>query len=164
MALRTAITAMVLVGGVLALSACGHDQVSPGLSLGPSFGLYYNDQGPTVSLAYGQANSDDVALMLSCAKRSGRIDVSDVVRDSRGGRLILASGGRKTELNARLQTNESDAPRLIMAHTDMGSGALQGFRRSGRINVAYGSVHYSLKAASAERAGVEQFFSACAKT
>ena len=164
MALRTAIRAMALTAGVLALSACGHDQVSPKLSLGPAFGLYYNDQGPTVSLAYGQANSDDVALMLSCAKRSGKVDVSDVVRDSRGGRLILASDGHKTELDARLQASESDAPRLLMAHTDMRSVALQGFRRSGRINVAYGTVHYGLKASAGERAGVEQFFSACAKT
>ncbi len=86
MALRTAITATALLAGVLGLSACGHDQVSPELSLGPAFGLFYNDQGASVSLAYGQANSDDVALMLSCAKRSGKVDVSDVVRDSRGPR------------------------------------------------------------------------------
>ena len=164
MALRTAITATALLAGVLGLSACGHDQVSPELSLGPAFGLFYNDQGASVSLAYGQANSDDVALMLSCAKRSGKVDVSDVVRDSRGGRLILASDGRKTELDARLQTSESDAPRLIVAQTDMGAQALQGFRRSGRINVAYGAVHYGLKASQGERAGVEQFFSACSRT
>ena len=79
---------------------------------------------------------------------------------------LRLQGAERThdELDARLQTSESDAPQLLVAHTDMGAQALQGFRRSGRINVAYGAVHYGLKASPGERAGVEQFFSACSRT
>ncbi len=158
---RAVRTATVLAASGLLLIACGHDHTSA--SLGSGFGLYYNDQGPTVSLAYGQANSDDVALMLQCAKHSGKVDVSDAVRGAGGPTLRLASSGRTSQLAARLQTGESDAPLMLLAHTDLADGALQGFRRSGRINVAYGSVRYGLQAADGERAGVAQFFSACAK-
>ena len=91
---RAVRTATVLAASGLLLIACGHDHTSA--SLGSGFGLYYNDQGPTVSLAYGQANSDDVALMLQCAKHSGKVDVSDAVRGAGGPTLRLASSGPKT--------------------------------------------------------------------
>ena len=166
MAFRVVLTAAVLAAGALALGACGQDQVrsSMPVGLGPSFGLFFNDQGPTVSLAYGEANSDDVALMLQCAKGSGKVDVSDVVRGAGAPHLTLASAGLTTELVTRLDTGESDAPRLLVARTDVGSGALQGFRHSGRIDVAYGAVRYGLKASDAERPAVARFFSACQKS
>ena len=164
MALRGFWTATALAGSALVLIACGHDHVTTAAAgLGPSFGLFYNDQGSTVSLAYGQANSDDVALMLQCAKHSGKVDVTDTVRGPGGKTLVLASAGRTSQLAAKLQASESDAPLLLLAHADLADGALQGFRRSGRINVAYGSVRYGLQASGGERAGLAQFFSACAR-
>ena len=164
MALRGVWTATVLMGSALVLIACGHDHVTTASTgLGPSFGLFYNDQGPTVSLAYGQANSDDVALMLQCAKHSGKVDVTDTVRGPGGPTLVLASSGSTSKLAAKMQASESDAPLLLLAHANLADGALQGFRRSGRIDIAYGSVRYGLQAADGERAGVAQFFSACAR-
>ncbi len=99
--------------------------------------------------------------MLQCKKGSGQVDVSDVARGGSAPRLILASSGRRTELQTHLQSGESDAPRLLVARAGVSADALKGFRHSGRIEVSYGAVRYGLKASRDERAGVERFFSAC---
>jgi len=168
MALRTALAAALVIAGA-ALSACGHEQGQTRASLSPGFGLFYNDQGATAVLAYGQANSDDVALMLQCRKGSGRVQVSDVARHpmAKGApapRLVLTSNGRRTELPARVETGQSDGPPILTADTALDGDALKAFRRSGRISVSFGDVRYGLTARTQERAGVERFFVACTRT
>ncbi len=160
MALRKALTAtMVLVGA--ALSACGHDQTQARLE--PGFGLHFNDLGDAVTLAYGLANSDDVALMLQCVKGSGMVEVSDTARAGPVPRVELASDGERTVIPVSMQSGESDAPAILTGQVSLDADALRGFRRSGRIRVAFGKVRYGLQASAVEREGVERFFTACGK-
>ncbi len=154
----------LLVGAALAgaaLCACNHDQAR--LTLGPGYGLFYNDQGPTVALAYGLPNSDDVALMLQCAKGSGMVQVSDVARGKPAGAILLASAGRTTSVAVKPEAGESSGPGVLQGSTPLGAPALGGFRRSGVIEVAYAGVRYTITAAPAERPGVERFFGVCRK-
>ena len=161
MALRKGLTVMLLAAGAV-LSGCGHDRPSAGL--GSAYGLYFNDQGGSASLAYGLANSDDVALMLQCEKGRGAVDVSDIVRAQPAPRLVLTSDGRTTQVAVKVAPGESDGPRILSGKAPLDAPALAAFRRSGRIEVANGNVRYGLKASDAERAGVERFFKACART
>lgn len=160
MALRNlAISGVVFVGGLGALAACGYDGQKAALNGTPGYGLYYNDSGQTASLAYGQPNSDNVALMLECAKGSGRVQVSDAARTGPVPQIVLASSGVKSTLAARMETAEG--PPVLVADARVASPALAAFRRTGRIDVAYGDVRYGLSADRAERGRVARFFAAC---
>ena len=157
MSLRAGLLALALGGA--ALAACGHDQT---LQARPSgYGLYFNDRESSVSLAYGVGESDVVALMLECAKGSGAVEVSDLVRDKPADALTLSSSGRSVALSAVTERSESSEPLVIKAKLAARARVLQAFRRSGQISIAYGGVRYGLEATAAERAGVERFFTAC---
>lgn len=163
MALRNlVISGLVFVTGVGVLAACGYDDQRAALKAAPGYGLYYNDAGPTASLAYGQANSDNVALMLECAKGSGRVQVSDVARSGPAPRFELLSDGDRTQLPTRIEASEG--PAVLVADAAISVPALDGFRRTGRIDVAYGDVRYGVSADRNEQGRVKQFFAVCQRT
>ena len=147
-----------------ALAACSHQQSLAQVSERPDgFGLFYNDQGQRASLAYGQANSDNVGLMLQCQKGAGLIQVSDTVRAELGQSLVLTSGRQTSELLSRVENGEAGAPQMVMADTTTQAQALKAFRKTGRISVQYGKIGYDVAASREERADVELFFSVCGK-
>ena len=159
--LRKLILAAMLTGAAAAvLGGCTDDRKAPPTaSIAPSFGFYYLDEGPSAKLAYGEANSDNVGLMLECAKGSRMVDVSDVVRSSPAPTLTLTSAGLRTELKAEVQSGEG-AP-IVTARAPAADPALAAFRRSGRIEVSYAGLRYAVAARPDERANVERFFGAC---
>ena len=151
---------MALAAGGVLMTGCTYgDKPQPTASIAPTFGFYYLDEGPSAKLAYGEANSDNVGLMLQCAKGSRMIDVSDVVRSSAAPTLTLASSGQRTELKAEVKAGEGMP--VVMARSPSGAPALIGFRRSGRIEVSYAGLRYGIIAKPQERASVERFFAAC---
>ncbi len=113
------------------------------------------------ALAYGRANRDDVALMLQCPKGSGAIAVTVAVRAAPAPRLVLTSGGKSSSLPVKLQTGVSDGPRLLSAQATPADPALKGFRKSGKISVAFGDIRYGVEARAHERPNVERFFVEC---
>lgn len=164
---RMAIRSSVLAGlglAALAIAGCSHDDQRAAMLLteAPQFGLFFNDQGESASLAYGEANSDNVSLMLQCDKGSGKVQVSDIARSEKAPALMLASGGDKNDLGARLEPSEV-GPSLLVADTTPDAPALKGFRKTGRITVGQGSDSYRITAAGRERAEVDLFFTACAQ-
>jgi hypothetical protein len=162
MALRSILgSAVVVIAGLGALAACSYDDQHARPQAASHYGLFYNDAGQTASLAYGQANSDNVALMLECAKGSGRVQVSDAARTGPVPQIVLASAGARSPLAARMEAAEG--PPVLVAGADVATPALDGFRRTGRIQVAYGDVRYAVSADGAERAGVARFFAACGR-
>ena len=125
----------------------------------PGYGLFYMDEGVSAKLAYGQANSDNVGLMLQCQKGSRQIDVTDALRATPSDTLTLASNGSQTTLKTETQSFEGSS--FLVAHTNSEAAPLKAFRRSGQMNVAYAGTRYALAASPSERAGVESFFAAC---
>ena len=144
----------------LALAGCGHDDKRAAMRLteAPAYGLYFNDNGESASLAYGEANSDNVSLMLECAKGSGRVQVSDAMR-AEAPVLVLASGRRTTELGARVET--ADGPAVLVAEAPLAADALQGFHKTGKLTVSQGEARYGVAASDPERQEVGLFFTAC---
>ena len=169
MALRK-IALATLAASAAVLLGCSHDRPeiaqldeapladSPAAAAAPDFGLHYNDQGESVSLAYGQANSDNVSLMLACDKGSGRVQVSDLVRGDRAA-LVLASGGAKTALPVHIEA--ADGPPVLVADASAGADALKAFRKTGAMTVGDGDTAYGVKASAPERTEVDLFFTAC---
>jgi hypothetical protein len=146
-----------------AVTACtqgsGGPTPAPAAVMPATFGLYFTDEGQRAKLAYGEPNSDNVGLMLECAKGSRQVKLSDVVRSSPAPSLILVSEGRKSELKAAVEPGPGQS--IFTANAPATAPALAGFRRSGKIEVAYAGLRYGIAAKANERVGIERFFAAC---
>ena len=156
--MRKLLSAIAALGACASLCGCFTD-TQPRLAEG--FGLYFQDEGSDVKLAYGLANSDDIALMLECAKGTGEIQVTDVARDSARPILVLASNDGVSVLPAGLQPNPEGPAPLLAALTSVDSPALLAFRHTGRISVRNGDFRYAITATGTERVEVGRFFAAC---
>ena len=148
--------------GALGLAACMHSERP--LAIAPqaapsAYRLFYMDEGSSAKLAYGAPNSDDVSLMMQCAKGSHMIDISDVARDGTPPTLLLASSGKSARLT--VQPSSGDGETLVVARAQTDAQPLRAFRRSGRIEVVYSGTRYVIAAGAPERVGVEHFFSDC---
>ena len=159
--MRKLFTAIIAAGACAALGGCFTDSGPSTPALAGGFGLHFQDEGPDVKLAYGIADSDDVALMLECAKGSGEVQVTDVARDSARPMLVLASNDGVSALAASLQLNPEGPAPLLSAETSVDSPALASFRHSGVIAVRNGDFRYGIRATDGERAEVGRFFAAC---
>lgn len=159
--LRKTILSATVVCAALAAGACSPDtrQAGYATTLPASFGLFYLDEGPSAKLAYGEANSDNVGLMLQCDKGSRMVEVTDAVRSSTAPTLTLASAGKSADLKAEVQSGEGSS--VVTARAPSGSPVLAGFRQSGKIEVSYAGLRYGVAAKPQERASVERFFNAC---
>lgn len=122
-------------------------------------GLFFMDEGGSAKLAYGLANSDDVDLMLECAKGTGRVQLTQAAGEVRSPRLTLISSGRRADLNVTAETGEGAT--LLVANTSSDAAPLQSFRRSGQLLVSYADRRVGVNARADERVGVERFFAAC---
>lgn len=153
---------LIFIGAAGALiAACSHDDAPARFDTGSGlhYGLFFLDEGNSAKLAYGEANSDNVGMMLECAKGSRQVDVTDVVRSAPSPTLTLIAGGARADLKASVDPGEG-AP-LMTATTRSDSAVLKGFRKSGAMEVAYAGLKYRMVASPKERDGVERFFSAC---
>ena len=158
--MRKLLILLTAAGACAGLGGCFTDMDSaPKLAGG--FGLYFQDEGPDVKLAYGVADSDDVALMLQCSKGTGEVQITDVARDSARPMLLLISNDGVSVLAAGLQANPEGAAPLLAAQTSVDSPALAAFRHSGRISVRNGDFRYAITATQSERGEVGRFFAAC---
>jgi hypothetical protein len=146
-----------------AVTACtqgsGGPTSAPAAVMPPTFGLYFTDEGRSAKLAYGEPNSDNVGLMMECAKGSRQVKLTDVVRSTSAPSLILVSEGRRSELKAAVEPGAGHS--IYTANAPAAAPALAGFRRSGKIEVGYAGLRYGIAAKPNERPGVERFFAAC---
>ena len=136
MSLRSTMTVLALGGCALAMVGCS----GSGTSLFPKFGLYFNQDAQAANLAYGEANSDDVGVMMQCER-----------------------GSQHQVLPAKLSMDETGAS-LAEATLPLNAPVLQDFRRNGKIAVSLGGARYGVRARQTEKAAVSSFFSACEKS
>jgi len=162
MSLRNVTISAVVVGCAFvtgALAGCQHQAAEVAAAGG--YGLHLIDDGASSKLAYGQANSDDVGLMLECAKGSGRIEVSDVQRGD-DTTIRLMSGGAATELSASEQS--FGGLKLLIAETRPSEDAFAAFEKTGDLKVQAGGLTYVIDADRRGREAVSQFLTACKST
>ena len=158
--LRKIAFATLLTGSAL-LVGCTHEDAGSALqtTMPAEFGFHYLDEGPSAKLAYGQANSDNVGLMLQCSKGSKIVEVSDMVRTQSAPTMLLTSAGQQSSVAMKVEPGPGAA--VATGRTPAGTPALVGFRKSGRIEVSYAGAKYGMAAKPQERANVERFFAAC---
>lgn len=156
MALRLTMTVMALTASSLILAGCDGSSV-----FAPAhFGFYFNQDGQDANLAYGEAESDNVGLMLQCSKGSRQVQLTDVASAKADAQLVLVSGAQRLAVAAKQSTDQTGAP-LAQAALPIDAPVLQGFRDSGVMAVNLGRSHYGLRAKHEEKTAVMRFFSAC---
>ena len=152
------LAAATVVAGVALLAACQQDGMSAGLSASPGYSLHLVDEGDYAKLAYGQANSDNVGLMLECAKGSRSVEITDVARGN-DGRLRLKSGEASSEFGGAIVPGPG--ANIVTATGKPDAPALRAFRDTGRIEVEHGGRRYGVTATPAEQVDVKRFFAMC---
>lgn len=144
-----------------AFAGCSYNRDHAAFSLAApqQTGFFLSEDGGAAKLAYGVANSDDVGLMLECAKGSKTVQVSDQVRSNPASLLVLASNGGRSELRAKVEPGEFAS--IVSASAPMQTPALVGFRTSGKIEIGYAGLRYGLTARPGEKPAIDRFFAAC---
>lgn len=150
------LAAATVVASVALLAACQQDGMNAGLSGG--YSLHLVDEGDYAKLAYGEANSDNVGLMLECAKGSRTVEISDVARGN-DGRLRLQSGEARSEFGGAIVAGPGS--NIVTATGAPDAPALRAFRDTGRIEVENGGRRYGVTATPAEQVDVKRFFAMC---
>ena len=152
------LAAATIVAGVALLAACQQDGMSAALTPNQGYSLHLVDEGDHAKLAYGQANSDDVGLMLECAKGSRSVEISDVARGNNG-RLRLQSGEARSDFGGAIVPGPG--ANIVTATGKPDTPALRAFRDTGRIEVEHGGRRYGVTATPAEQVDVKRFFAMC---
>ena len=149
----------VAAAGSAVLAACTHELAT--VSLNPQYRLGYDDKGETVALSYGLPNSDDLSLMLECAKGSGQIELSDTGHDKSATAIVLTAAGQKTRVPVRYDPEGQDGGNVVTGRLGLTAPAMQGFRKSGALEVADGRGRYVITTDARSKAAIERFFRTC---
>ncbi len=140
------------------LTACTHGGYGA-VDLGWS--LHYAD-GEGAKLAYGQPDSDNVLLMMTCQPKSGRVLVSLTAPDGVGVEAIeIASKGHSSRLPGASAPAMTEGASLIEAIAPADDPALRSFARTGDLAVVENGRLARMPVRQAERATVAGFFAEC---
>lgn len=156
---RFAIAAAGLAAGAVALAAYSavaetRDRGNDAVPAKAGYELHFIDTGDTAKLAYGQPQSEIMALMLECAKGSGEVEISDVAQGA--GEISLKSGNATATFDGAVTL--APISTIIVADTTADVPVMKAFRRTAKVEVANGKLRYAVTGA---RPTVEQFFAAC---
>lgn len=110
-------------------------------------------------MAYGQANSDNVGLMLQCPKGTGAVEITEATGAPKSPLLTLVSSGQKATLDSRIEEGEGSP--VLVARVRADAPPLVAFRRSGALDVARSDGRYPLRDSGNDRQRIERFFTMC---
>jgi hypothetical protein len=174
------VIAFALAAG--ALAGCAHNArppaakllrpatVSPSAALAapvPASGLnwFLADEDGSAKLAYGAASSDDVRLMMTCAKGSGKVSVSRTVTPKDAGTppiLALASGSARGRwLAAATPAADQDGHTQLTVAMTTTEPTLEAFQRNGWIEAVNADGKSEGMAPQPGDTAVRRFFNYC---
>lgn len=125
----------------------------------PAMGWHLIQEGAQAKLAYGVAQSDHIALMMSCEAGADAVEVFAVVPGTAPD-MALASGGRMTELAAAPSIDPLSGALAIATQVAADSAALERFKSTGELALVADDPR-RLDARGAERQAVDAFFRHC---
>ena len=130
----------------------------------PEFVWYFltREESPQAALLFAPNASDDIAIALSCNRRSDRVEIETYNPDTDGTRLYLASDNVARTVEARrLPEDEFYGDSVVSeAELPVSHPVIDAFRKSGSL--AKGSPPVQLRIATPdELRKIEQFFAIC---
>ena len=138
---------------------------APTPQLSAKTGFFFNDDGETAGLAHGEANTDNVDLMLQCDKGARRVEITDAAHPGarKGEALTLISDGARSDLPTRVEVDEERGAPLASGGATTDTPALIAFRKTGRMTVKLGAREQAYAATPGELISVARFFAVCEK-
>ena len=123
----------------LSLAACAHPMAP--VATGPEMAWSLSHaEGEGAKLAYGQPQTDNVVLMLTCAPRSGAVQVSMTAPAGLGAEALrLSSGGRSARLAGQSAPSGLGDGLLVEGEARADDPVLARFAQSGELAVALGA-------------------------
>ncbi len=121
---------------------------------------FYHLDGGEARLAYGTQNSDDLRLGLSCARNTGRLELSThTAREAR--QIQLESGPETGRFTARSEPSQLDDGVLLTAEAATASPVFQRFRSLGWLAMWQDGAREVYAPHPASVGHIERFFAFC---
>ena len=151
---KFAIPAVAALGLIAVAAQSRATDAAPEAGVTPiPMGWHLSHEGAMAKLAYGVANSDQLALMLTCEPGQAQAIVYGDVQPA-SPRLVKAS--MKAEAIDPLGGGLADEARI-----PLGAPVLQKLAHSGKLTVEGDAGHFELTARGDERRLVREFFAYC---
>ena len=140
------------------LAACAHPatDTAPGMAWS-----LVNSADEGAKLAYGQPQSDNVLLMLSCAPGGGQITVSLSAGDAAPAVIDLAAGDRTARYEGETSPSFGEGGSLIEAQASAADPTLMRFANGESLTVLENGRRSVLPVRADERDQVRSFFKSC---
>ncbi|WP_421932583.1 hypothetical protein [Phenylobacterium sp.] len=151
--------AIIGLGISCLLASCAH-QGQSGLP-GMAWSLNHAE-GEGAKLAYGQPQSDNVLIMMTCQPRSGRVLVSMTAPvDAPSDAIEITSRDHNSRLAADATPGMGEGASYVEARAAVTDPALASFAATGDLAVVAGGRKAAMPVRGPERAAVNDFFAAC---
>lgn len=151
--------AIIGLGISCLLASCAH-QGQNGLP-GMAWSLNHAE-GEGAKLAYGQPQSDNVLIMMTCQPRSGRVMVSMTASaDAPSDAIEIASRGRNSRLAADATPGMGEGAAYVEAQAAVSDPALKSFEATGDLAVMANGRKATMPVRGPERRAVSDFFASC---
>jgi hypothetical protein len=150
---KFAIPAVAALGLIAVAAQSRATDAAPEAAMAAPMGWHLSHEGAMAKLAYGVANSDQLALMMTCEPGAAQAMVYGDVQPA-SPRLIKAS--MKAEALDPLSGGLADEARIPLQ-----APVLQKLARSGTLAVEGDAGHFELTARGDERRLVQAFFAYC---
>lgn len=151
--------AIIGLGISCLLASCAH-QGQSGLP-GMAWSLNHAE-GEGAKLAYGQPQSDNVLIMMTCQPRSGQVRVSMTAPiDAPSDTINLASRRHNSRLPAEAAPGMGEGAVYVEARAPITDPALASFASTGDLSVIANGRKAAMPVKGAERGAVNDFFASC---
>ncbi|WP_340647578.1 hypothetical protein [Phenylobacterium sp.] len=151
--------AIIGLGISCLLASCAH-QGSSGM---PDMAWSLNHaEGEGAKLAYGQPQSDNVLIMMTCQPRSGQVLVSMTApMDAPSDAIQLVSRRQNSRLAAEATPGMGEGAAYVEAKASITDPALASFASTGDLSVVANGRKAALPVRGPERGAVNGFFASC---
>ena len=119
-------------------------------------------EGEGAKLAFGQPNSDNLLLLMTCQPRSGEVMITMAAPEHRPASAIeLISNKRFSRLPGQVVPAVSEGESLIEAQTPASNPTLANFARTGDLRVGGNGASARLPVSLDDRKVVQSFLASC---
>lgn len=154
-------SALGLAAAIVLVAACAHPAPEAPAAMSWNFN---HTQAEGLKLVYGQPQSDNVLVMLSCQPHSGEIEVAVATSKDEAGPVGLVSRQTRFDMNGPPAPTPIEGVGVVMEMATADTPALRGFARTGELSVHTTGRTVMAGARGADHTLVADFFGQCGQT
>ncbi|MDP1875343.1 hypothetical protein [Phenylobacterium sp.] len=156
-------SALGLSAAMIIVAACAHPVAEAPAPMAWSFNHTHSEG---LKLVYGQPQSDNVLVMLSCHPQSGEVEVAVITSDGvsgsgDSGAVGLSSRQERLDLTSAVAPTPIAGLGVVIESAAANTPALDRFARTGELSVQTAGKTVAAPARGADQALVSDFFGQC---